>query len=120
MIYLVAELLLIANSFERLAASKKQVGTIYLIHFNEKIGPKGNPRSTAQHYIGWTSDLDKRLVRHQAGQGSSIMRFVEQSGISWQLVQTWQGTRDDERRLKNQKNAARYCAICNASPKQFI
>jgi predicted GIY-YIG superfamily endonuclease len=115
MIYLVSELLLIANSFERLAASKKQVGTIYLIHFDEPVGNLSHALSQASHYMGWTSDLDKRLDRHRLGQGSSLMRHVEQSGIRWSVVRTWQGTRDDERALKNQKNSKRYCPVCLGS-----
>jgi putative endonuclease len=115
MIYLVSELLLIANSFERLAASKKQVGTIYLIHFDEPIGNLSHPLSAAQHYLGWCSDLDKRLERHRSGQGSSLMRFVEQSGIPWRVVREWKGTRDDERKIKDQKNSKRYCPVCLGS-----
>lgn len=115
MLYVIAELLLLANQFERLAARKKQVGTIYLIHFDDKIGPKDNSRSMAQHYLGWSSDLDKRLDRHRLGQGSSIMRFVEQSGVPWKVTKVWEGTRDDERALKNQKNIKRYCPMCSGT-----
>ena len=30
------------------------------------------------------------------------------------LATTWQGTRDDERRIKNFKNLAKVCPICRA------
>jgi predicted GIY-YIG superfamily endonuclease len=105
------ELLLLSGRFEKLAA-KKQVGTIYLIHFDKPIGNLSHNLSQANHYLGWTSDLEKRLNRHSIGQGSSIMRFVQQSGIGWKVVREWQGTRDDERAMKNQKNAKRYCPVC--------
>src|ERR1700722_5646600 len=110
-----AELLLLTGHFEKLAAPKKQVGIIYLIHFDKEIGNLDHSLSKARHYLGWTSDLNKRLDRHKLGQGSSIMRYVEQSGIGWQCVKTWEGTRDDERAMKNQKNAKRYCPICSGS-----
>ena len=116
----VAEVFELAEQFLKLAAKKKQVGTIYLIHFEEKIGDESNPRSQAQHYIGWTSDLSSRLSAHELGHGSSIMAFLKQSGIKWKLVRQWKGTRDEERLLKNQKNAKRYCPICSASPYSYL
>src|SRR5271165_1297450 len=104
-----------AAEFEKLAG-KKQVGTIYLIHFKDKIGDRNNIRSQAQHYIGWTSDLPSRLNAHSLGQGSAIMRHVVNSGIPYKVVKTWVGTRDQERALKNQKNSKRYCSICSSTP----
>ena len=113
-----ATLLIYAELFANLVkigAKQKQTGTIYLIHFEKPIGNLSHPLSSAQHYMGWCSDLDKRLDRHRSGQGSSIMRYVEQSGVGWNVVRTWQGTRDDERALKNQKNAKRFCPVCQGT-----
>lgn len=101
-----------AEEFQRVAGGK-EVGTIYLIHFDKPIGDMSNPRSQALHYLGWTKDLGKRLDRHSIGRGSAIMRAVMNSGVGWKVVKTWPGTRDEERRMKNQKNSKRYCPSCD-------
>jgi predicted GIY-YIG superfamily endonuclease len=69
---------------------------------------------TAQHYIGYTDrSLTTRLAEHQAGQGARIIEVAIERGITFTCVRTWDGTRTDERRLKNWKNARRYlCPIC--------
>jgi hypothetical protein len=95
------------------ATGGKEVGTIYLIHFDKPIGNLDNPRAQAHHYLGWTTDLPSRLDRHSIGRGSAIMRAVMNSGVGWKVVKTWPGTRDDERRMKNQKNSKRYCPSCD-------
>lgn len=86
------------------------MATVYLIHFDQ---PIGNERHRAQHYIGYTKNLKRRLVEHSSGNGSRIVNVVVELGISWQLVKTWtDGTRELERRLKRQKHAWRHCEIC--------
>jgi predicted GIY-YIG superfamily endonuclease len=86
---------------------------VYLIHFHSKL-------SHAQHYLGSCANdgLDERLARHKAGNGSALMRAVEEAEITWSVVRTWkQQGRVFERHLKNQKNAPRFCPLCN--PKGF-
>ena len=86
-------------------------GTIYLIHFDR-------PYKHARHYIGWTKDLEARLAIHKAGDGARLLRAVNQADIGWRVVRTWEGTRDDERRLHNQKNSpSRLCPVCKAECK---
>jgi hypothetical protein len=102
------EILKLASSFESLSGRQ---GTIYLIHFHKQIGSE-HPRGKALHYMGWSENLFNRLDQHAVGQGSAIMRYLNQVGIGWRLVRTWIGTRDDERRLKNRKNARQLCPIC--------
>ncbi len=88
--------------------------TVYLLHFVRKIGNQDNPRGMAQHYIGFAEhDLAARLERHHAGNGSRIMAAVAKAGIPWVLARVWEGaSRSDERALKAQKHAARYCPYC--------
>jgi predicted GIY-YIG superfamily endonuclease len=81
-------------------------GTVYLIHFNEKL-------AHAQHYMGWTTNLQERLHAHETGNGSRLMEVVNDAGITWQLARTWAGGRDLERKLKAQKNGPRFCPICS-------
>ena len=82
-----------------------QQGTVYLIHFER-------PFKHVQHYIGWTANLDKRMQRHRDGKGSRLLRAVNQAGISWEVVQTWDGDRGLERQLKELKNAPKLCPKC--------
>lgn len=88
------------------------MGTIYLIHFDQPLGDTTNPRGQAQHYLGYTDDLEQRLEAHRTGNGSRIMEVVTERGISWQLVRTWEGDRGLERRLKNWHNSPKLCPIC--------
>lgn len=82
---------------------------IYLIHFDK-------PLKHASHYIGFVDgkrNLNKRIERHKSGQGAKILRAANQAGINWEVVRTWKdGTRDDERKLKNRKNAKHLCPTC--------
>ena len=86
--------------------------TVYLIHFEQPIGDLDNPRGQAQHYLGFTQDLDARLEAHRTGKGSAIMAAVSRASVGWTLARTWEGGRDLERRLKNQHNSPRLCPIC--------
>jgi predicted GIY-YIG superfamily endonuclease len=84
---------------------------VYLIHFDK-------PYKHAQHYIGFTDNLDARLDRHHGKHGSKLLKAVEAAGISFKVVRTWDGDRAFERKLKNRKNASRYCPICRAAVKR--
>ena len=60
--------------------------------------------STQKHYIGQTSDIDARLIKHNSGANKST-----QSGIPWQLLaslrlETRAEAMSFERKLKNLKS----------------
>jgi predicted GIY-YIG superfamily endonuclease len=81
-------------------------GTVYLIHFEK-------PYKHAKHYLGWTTDLDKRIALHRRGQGSVLLSVVNGAGIGWDVVRTWEGAdRNFERRVKNRGGLARECPAC--------
>lgn len=82
-------------------------GTIYLLHFNE-------PYKHAQHYLGWTIDLEERLRAHERGIGrtSALTRAVVAAGITWVLARTWRGDTYDEKKLKGYGSMKRLCPIC--------
>jgi len=85
-------------------------GTVYLIHFDA-------PLAHARHYVGWASNLSGRLAHHRKGSGARLMRAVNEAGITWSVVRTWQeADRNFERKLKNQKNTPRLCPACTAEP----
>jgi hypothetical protein len=89
-------------------------GTVYLLHFLRPIGDLANPRGQAQHYLGWSRAPERRVNAHREGRGAAIVREVNRLGIGFLVAATWPGTRADERRLKNRKNAPRLCPVCRA------
>ena len=45
--------------------ARKLDGRIYVAHFNKPIGPEGDPRKQAGHYLGWTQrTTEERLADH--------------------------------------------------------
>jgi len=63
--------------------------------------------------------LRRRLAKHGTGEGARLMLVIAQAGISWELARLWwPGTRDLERRLKNQGGASRRCPLCGVVPRQ--
>lgn len=92
---------------------------VYLLHFDQPY--QGKPtrpdakRVAARHYIGLTVDLGARLARHAEGGGAKLLRAVKAAGIGWRVV-AWYKTDDAgrlERQLKDRKNAAQLCPVCN-------
>jgi predicted GIY-YIG superfamily endonuclease len=81
-------------------------GSVYLIHFHTKLHRAG-------HYLGWASDLDKRIERHKRGDGAAIMRAVVAKGIGFDVVRVFENVdRSFERRLKNRKKISGLCPTC--------
>jgi predicted GIY-YIG superfamily endonuclease len=87
------------------------MSVVYLLHFSA-------PLAHARHYIGTARDLAARLERHHKGSGARLTAVLNEKGIDYTLVRTWNGGRKLERQLKRQNNAARMCPICN--PKHWI
>ena len=87
-------------------------GTIYLICFDAPLGDPSRPRMSAQHYVGWTTNLKGRLKAHKAGKGSKIMAELKRRNIGWAMVWATTGTRNDERRLKKNGHFDRLCPVC--------
>src|SRR5579859_6374649 len=80
--------------------------TVYLIHFERRYRHAG-------HYLGSTSDLEARLAAHRDGYGARLMEVIQEEGIVWEVVRTWEGGRDVERALKRRHNGPHLCPICN-------
>jgi hypothetical protein len=78
----------------------------YLLHFTP-------PYRHARHYLGFTDDLPRRLRRQATGQGARLVAVALAAGCSFELVWVRLGSRDEERRLKNQKAVPRLvCPVC--------
>jgi hypothetical protein len=89
-------------------------GTVYLLHFS-------CPYRHARHYLGFSAgDVRIRVVLHQAGQGARLLAVVRAEGIGLELVRTWPGDRNLERRLKRRKNSPRMCPVCRSSLKASL
>ena len=95
------------------------MGTVYLLHFQSKIGNKLLTHGHAQHYIGYTNlPVDERVQRHLMGDGAAIVRYVSKQGLPIVIVRLWPNvTRAFERKLKQLKNAPRLCPICSTQSK---
>jgi predicted GIY-YIG superfamily endonuclease len=81
----------------------------YLIHFDEPVG-----RSKAQHYLGFATDLRRRIAQHRAGKGSAITARANALGIGWRVVRVWRDADlDAEQALKAMlpKNLCPYCNV---------
>lgn len=81
---------------------------VYILKFNK---PLGNDRHQAAWYVGWCNEgcLEARLAYHRAGRGAAITRALMERGGDFEVVVIIPGaTKADERRIKNQKNTARF------------
>jgi predicted GIY-YIG superfamily endonuclease len=86
--------------------------TVYLIHFQQRYKHAG-------HYLGYSANVNRRMRQHQSGYGVPLMRAVNDAGIPWQLVRTWDdGDMALEKRLRHQNNNPRFCPLCSASSPQ--
>jgi predicted GIY-YIG superfamily endonuclease len=83
------------------------LGEVYIIHLHSKF-------AHAQHYVGFSKKVEKRLFHHRKGTGATFLLRALEAGISFTLVVRFAGTKNDERRLKNTNNTKDYCPICAA------
>jgi len=82
---------------------------VYLIHFDKPFGH-------AQHYIGYTDNLKRRMHDHELGtRGAKLLKAVREAGINFRVVRTWpDGDRTFERKLHNWKKSSCLCPVCRA------
>jgi hypothetical protein len=61
--------------------------------------------------------LVRRLRDHATGRGARLTAVALAAGCRFELVRLWPGSRDDERRLKNQRAVPRLlCPACPGRP----
>ena len=58
--------------------------TVYFLHFTER-------DRHAEHYLGSTNDLPKRLAEHDRGRGARLLAVIKAAGITWIRARTWEG-----------------------------
>lgn len=86
---------------------------LYLLHFvNPQTGESTRYRHAA-HYLGYSAQLESRLLAHQNGCGARLTQVVLAHGLSFVLARVWpNGTLDDEKRFKRWHGSTRLCPIC--------
>ena len=85
-----------------------QTNWVYLVHLDTPIHHAG-------HYLGSAIDPYQRLDLHRAGQGERLLQVAVERGIEFKIVRLWEGGRQLERQLKNQKCAPTLCPLCRNS-----
>jgi hypothetical protein len=84
----------------------------YLLHFTP-------PYRHARHYLGFADDLPRRLRKQATGKGARLVAVALAAGCTFELVWVRLGSRDEERRLKNQKAVPRLvCPVCPGSARR--
>ena len=73
-----------------------------------------------QHYLGFSSDLQRRYGQHRSGWGANETRKTIAEGLTLTVAQTWKGTPALERRLKEWSRDGRrgFYRICPLCPRQ--
>lgn len=81
---------------------------VYLIHISGKV-------AHAQHYIGYTTDVQRRYREHNncTKAASPLLVAAKAMGHTLTLARVWpEGDRKLERQLKNRKKARCMCPLC--------
>ena len=87
-------------------------GYVYVLHFHEKLGH-------AQHYTGWTVDVEARIAKHRVGTGGRLPAVFASLGVSFTVGRIWtcattNEARSLEWRIKHKwKKVHRYCTECH-------
>lgn len=89
--------------------------TVYLLHFEKPIAPG---RHSCQHYLGSADDLDARLRKHAQQPDARLLQVAKERGIGFEVVRTWTGDRQLERKLKQRKAGPELCPICRNERKR--
>lgn len=82
------------------------IGSVYLVHFDKRC-------NGAQHYLGFSTNVESRLKAHRTGRGSPLLRAVTRKRIPWRVVRTWK--RKDgyfEQMLKRRYALKDLCPAC--------
>lgn len=89
-------------------SAEDKLGTIYLIHYSARTA------AGRQHYLGWSSDVNRRYAQHRAGYGAQQTRKAVAEGLKLTLAKTWRGTPRQEREMKEEHRRVRrgYSNLC--------
>jgi predicted GIY-YIG superfamily endonuclease len=86
---------------------RQVIGTVYLLHFSR-------PYRHAQHYVGFTTDLERRIKQHKRGSSSPLVRCAVEEGIEIILARAWESvTVSFETWLHSSGHRSLACPICS-------
>lgn len=92
---------------------------LYLLHSTVRLGTTG--RNSAVHYVGYAppDEVDRRVDEHRRGVGrAKIVNAYLRAGARLLLTGLWlDGTKHDERRVKQHGHLEERCAFCLAQKK---
>ena len=88
------------------------IGRAPIVYLIKLEAPIGSNKHAASYYLGSTKRFKRRIAEHRNGRGSALLKAATDRGIGWRVVQTYccdsiHQARYLERRLKQQKSAAR-------------
>ena len=92
---------------------------VYILHYEQPLDSSTlTYRRAPRHYIGWTTDIDKRLRQHRTGNGGRFPAAMSRKGIRFRLERLWTFEQDMdakalERSIKREKRGGTaYCVRC--------
>jgi len=90
--------------------------TVYILHFDRPYW-YGKNGAGCQHYVGYTKDLESRLDKHRAGNGSKLCRYATNKGIQFSLVRVEHYASQSEARrrevqIKKRGGGGKLCPLC--------
>jgi predicted GIY-YIG superfamily endonuclease len=86
---------------------------VYILHFEKKI-------AHAQHYVGCSGDLLRRIEAHAKGHTARLCEVFFEQGIPFRVARLYivEDIRKAEKYIKKMNNGKSYCPICQVSPRK--
>jgi predicted GIY-YIG superfamily endonuclease len=81
----------------------------YLLHFERVV-------HGAQHYLGWSIDIARRVRTHLNGRGARLVRQALRAGVAVELVRVWPAADRKHERLLKVRAPKRHCPKCRIAP----
>jgi len=102
-----------ARVTRKLAVTSPCPGTVadcvqgcYLLHFDR-------PIYRAQHYLGWSVNIARRVRLHQRGKGARLVAQALAAGIGVELVRVWPEADKAEERWLKRRGPKGQCPVCH-------
>jgi hypothetical protein len=87
----------------------RRVEGCYLLHFDSKV-------HGAQHYLGWSVHIARRLRQHLKGDGARLVRQALRAGVGVELVRVWTTADRKLERVLKVRTPKSYCPKCRTRP----
>jgi hypothetical protein len=94
----------------RHSAKGERGGGCYLLHFDGRI-------YGAQHYLGWSLDIVRRVRTQLSGRGARLVRQALAAGLGVELVRTWPDADRNQERVLKRRAPKSYCPLCRRASK---